>query len=337
MPQASWAQVAELVGSGTSWPDLFGSAVAVSGVTAVVGMDGPATGRAYVFQEKTSGWHQVAELVGAVNDSFGSAVAVSGKTAVVGAPGYADGMGRAYVFQERASGWHQVAELVGSGTAALDSFGSAVAVSGETAVVGARGSSSVIKVSFGAYLSGSGKRVVAVAPGSVVNRKGTGRAYVFQETAIGWHQVAELVGSGTDVSDNFGWSVADSDGTVVVGALGHPGGPGGAYVFEKGVGGWHQVAQLVGSGTAAPYSFFGCSVAISGLTAIVGAPNANFAAGQAYVFQEGATGWYQVAELVGSGTRAGEQLGSSVAVSGPIAVVGAPGANSTGRAYVWEA
>jgi len=312
VPQGAWHQVAELVGSGTVGGDSFGGSVALSGGTALAGAPGHANnaGWAYVFQQSTEGWHQVAELVGsgtAAGDNFGLSVALSGGTALAGAPGHAGGTGEAYVFQEGSEGWHQVAELVGSGTAAGDNFGGPVAVSGGTAVVGAP----------------------SIA-------EGAGRAYVFQEGAEGWHQVAELVGSDTADSNVFGTSVTVSGGTALVGAPGHANNAGRAYVFQEGTRGWHQVAELVGSGTASGDNF-GCSVAVSGATAVVGAWGHADRAGRAYVFQEGTRGWHQVAELVGSGTAAGDTFGSSVAVSGATAVVGAWGhANNAGRAYVFQ-
>jgi hypothetical protein len=51
-----------------------------------------------------------------------------------------------------------------------------------------------------------------------------------------------------------------------------------------------------------------------------------------------AAGWGRVAELKGSDTVAGDDFGASVAISGTIALVGAPGhAHGSGRAYVFEA
>ena len=97
-------------------------------------------------------------------------------------------------------------------------------------------------------------------------------------------------------------------------------------------GAWHQVGELVGSGTVGGDSFGG-SVALSGGTALAGAPGHAGGTGEAYVFQEGSEGWHQVAELVGSGTAAGDNFGGPVAVSGGTAVVGAPGAL---RAYVFR-
>ena len=268
----------------------------LAGCTTTAPRTGPATGK------------QLAELKGSdtvVSDEFGISVAVSGTTAVVGTSGssYA---GRAYVFTRTASGWKQAAELKGSDTNPGDNFGSSVAISGTTVVVGA-----------------------------YRHAKDAGRAYVFTKTASGWRQAAELRGSDTVTDDLFGWSVAVSGTIAVVGAAGYANYEGRAYVFTKTASGWKQAAELKGSGNVTKDGF-GTSVAVSGTTAVVSAEGHANGAGAAYVFTGTATGWDQAAELKGSHTVAGDNFGSSVAISGTTAVVSAYGqANSAGSAYVF--
>jgi hypothetical protein len=99
---------------------------------------------------------------------------------------------------------------------------------------------------------------------------------VFAKTAKGWNQVAELKGS--DIGVYFGWSVAISGTTAVVGTVGR------AYVFAKTAKGWNQVAELKAADTVVN-DYFGRSVAVSGTSSVVGAPfHANYA-GRAYVFE----------------------------------------------------
>ena len=198
-----------------------------------------------------------------------------------------------------------VGAVAASDTVAADEFGNSVAISGATAVVGAR-----------------------------IPAKVAGRAYVFAETASGWRQVAELKGSDTVASDGFGSSVAISGTTAIVSAQGYAKGLGRAYVFTKTGAGWKQTAELKGS----HMGLFGNSVAISGTTAVVSAtayesysPNV---IGRAYVFAKTATGWKQIAELKGPHTGL---FGNSVAISGMTVMVGAPDANNAGRTYVFEA
>jgi nucleoside-specific outer membrane channel protein Tsx len=303
-------QLAELVGSDAVAGDDFGISVAVSGGTAVVGAtgDSKSPGRAYVFSESAGIWKQLAELQGSGvvdGDLFGNSVAISGHTVVVGAPSYAKRTGSAYVFTETNGVWKQVAELKGSDTVTGDEFGWTVAISGSEAVVGAP-----------------------------QHAKAAGRAYVFTETDGVWKQVAELKGSDTVASDAFGWAVAVSSGTTLVGAPTHAG-AGRAYVFTQ-TSGWKQVAELKGSDTAGA-DYLGQSVAVSGDTAIVGAPDHGDEAGTAYVFTEAKSAWTQLAELKASDTAPGDFFGNSVAVSGSTAVVGGWGyAHEAGSTYVFS-
>jgi len=303
-------QLAELKGSDTGAGDGLGVAVAISGTTAVVGAPGGAkdAGRAYVFSKTGTVWNQAAELTGSGTvggDFFGYSVAISGTTVFVGAPGYAKDAGREYVFAKRGKVWTLAAELKGSDTAASDYFGDLVAISGQTAIVGADG--------YG---------------------KNAGRAYVFAKTGTGWRQAAELKGSDTAAGDGFGYSVAISGTTAMVGAPDKAKGTGRAYVFTDTATGLRQAAELKGSDAAG--DGVGVSVAVSGTTAVVGAPGYAKNAGRAYVFTDTGTGWRQAAELKGSTSAAGDDLGFSVAVSGTTAVVGAPGhAKDAGWAYLY--
>jgi hypothetical protein len=310
---SGWHQVAELQGADTVAGDEFGSSVAISGTTAVVGAGDHAdhAGSAYVFTKTPGGWKQAAELKGsdtAAGDYFGWSVAISGTTAVVGAYGHAQSAGRAYVFAKTPGGWKQAAELKGDDSLAGDQFGSSVAISGATVLVGAT------------------NRAAA-----------SGGAYVFTKTPGGWKQVAELKGSDTVSGNHFGWSVAISGTTAVVGAFLHANSAGRAYVFTGTPSGWKQTAELAGSDTVAGDGF-GISVAIAGAAVIVGATGHAASAGRAYVFTGTASGWKQAADLVGSDTAAGDEFGFSVGISGTTAVVGAPvHAAHAGRAYVLEA
>lgn len=143
--------------------------------------------------------------------------------------------------------WIQEAELITSDGAANDEFGWSVAVDGTTIVVGA------------------------------VSHALTGAAYVFVQSGGTWVQQAELIPSDGAAADEFGASVAVSGSTIVVGAIDHPysfppgPGPGAAYVFVQSGTTWSQQAELTASDGAGADNF-GNSVAVSGGTAVVGAP-----------------------------------------------------------------
>jgi len=120
-----------------------------------------------------------------------------------------------------------------------------------------------------------------------------------------------------------------------VGAPGKNSQTGGAYVFVGSGSTWSQQAELTASDGAAADAF-GFSVALSGSTAVVSAPNKNSQTGAAYVFTRSGTAWSQQATLTASDGAANDFFGYSVALSGSTAVVGAPDKDSfTGAAYVF--
>ena len=259
-------------------------------------------------------WTQQAELMalgGAAGDEFGTSVSVSGDTAVVGAPFQNDIQGSAYVFVRTGTSWTEQQQLAASDGVAGDSFGIAVTVNGDTAVVGANNTNF-----------------------------GQGTVYVFVRTGTTWTQQAELTAADGVAGDFFGSSVAlNGNNTLVVGAPNKNGNQGEAYVFVRSGTTWSQQAALTASDGAAG-DFFGVSVAVNRNTAVIGASGKNSGQGAAYVFVQSGTSWSQQAEITAPDGAAGDDFGVSVAVSGDTALVGADnrtvGANaSQGAAYVF--
>ena len=302
----TFSQQAYLKASNTGGGDAFGTSIAISGDTVVIGApseDSNATGvngdqtdnslentgAAYVFVRNGSTWSQQAYLkasnTGAF-DGFGRTVAISGDTIVVGASGEDSNAtsvngdqtdnslispGAAYVFVRSGTTWSQQAYLKASNTGEDDRFGVSVAISGDTIVVGANQEDSNAT-----GINGDGSN--NTAPNS-------GAAYVFVRSGTMWSQQAYLKASNPGAFDNFGVSVAISDNTVVIGAnfeassaTGVNGdqsnnsasGAGAAYVFTRNGTMWSQQAYLKASNTE-PDDRFGLSVAISGDTIVAGA------------------------------------------------------------------
>jgi uncharacterized repeat protein (TIGR02543 family) len=204
-------------------------------------------------------------------DNFGASVALSGDTVVVGARGDDSSKGSAYVFVRPAGVWATTstytARLTASDGVAWDNFGYSVAItiSGDTVVVGA-------------YSDDSEK----------------GSAYVFVRPVGGWvdmTETAKLTASDGEAGDRFGYSVAISGDTVVVGAygddIGNNDNQGSAYVFVRPGGGWATTSTYTARLTAsdgAAWDHFGASVAISGDTVVVGAYGDDSGKGSAYIF-----------------------------------------------------
>ncbi|MBY0114337.1 MAG: hypothetical protein K2Y21_16105 [Phycisphaerales bacterium] len=308
----------QLSASDGALDDRFGTSVAISGDTAIVGapnddVGGNANqGSAYVFVRSGTTWTQQAQLTatgGAANDSFGFSVAVSGNTAIVGA--YLDDVGAsvdrgsAYVFVRSGAIWTQQAQLTATGGATSDQFGYAVSISGDTALIG--------------------------APFDAVGANlGQGSAYVFTRSGTTWTQQAQLNATGGAANDLFGISVALSGDTALVGAylddVGANANQGSAYVFVRSGATWSQQAQLTAAGGAVNDNF-GNAVALSGDTALVGARaddvNGKIDQGSAYVFVRSGTAWTQQAQLTAADGAAGDQFGYAVGLSGDVAIVGA--------------
>lgn len=369
----TWNEQAYLKASNSGAGDNFGVSVAISGDTIVVGAcyeDSSTTGvnsnpddnvansgAAYVFVRSGSSWSQEAYLKAAnadAGDNFGLSVALSGDTVLVGAgneasstPGVnsspdnnAVSAGAAYVFVRNAGLWTQEAYLKASNAAAYHWFGEAVAISGDTLVVGARG-----------------ERSTTSEVNSLPNNSGqaVGAAYVFVRSEGNWSQQAYLKAFNPAWYQNFGGAVAISGGTIVVGATGEnssttgvnstpnnsASSSGAAYVFVRSGEIWAHNAYLKASNTD-PGDAFGVSVAISGESIVVGAtfedsnsigvnssPNEEASnAGAAYLFQRNGHKWSQQAYLKPSNPGSGDSFGAAVAVSGTVIVVGAVGEDS---------
>jgi len=265
---------------------LFGSAVAISGDTAIIGAPGSGLffhelhqGAAFEFT-RDGGWTQKSLFLAddrKREDEFGTSVAISGDTVIIGAP-YHDVVsfgethvdeGQAYAFVRTGDGWSEPAHLTGSIGAAGNHFGISVAVSGVFAVVGT-------------YLPET----------STID----GLAYVYRRIGLAWNELQVLAANDTAAGNTFGYAVAMSGDTVVVGAsstdIATKDRQGAAYVFKREGPfenpSWKQHQKLIASAGQAG-DVFGYSVAISGGTIIVGAPGHDVDGranqGHAYVYE----------------------------------------------------
>ena len=314
---AHWSQQAELIASDAAKGDGFGWSVAISGDTAFVGAWGKTVGgrrcvgTAYIFTRSGRHWSQQAELSdpdAASNDQFGWSVALNGNTASVGAPNkIASGKrkaGAVYIFTRSGTSWSQQAKLTVGGAAAYDHFGDSLALSDNTAFIG--------------------------TPGRIVNgNDSAGAVYIFTRSGTDWSQQTELTPSDAGNGDQFGSPLALSKGELLVGApekyIDDKCAVGAAYVFSGSGASWSQQAELTASDSATN-GFFGWSVAISGDTALVGAPGKIVAgkeqAGDAYVFTRSGTKWSQQAKLSNPAATTVGFFGQSVAISANRALVG---------------
>ena len=250
---------------------------------------------------------------GAAGDQFGRSVAISGSIAIVGTRHDDDlgaSSGSAYLF-DAATG-EQLFKLLPDDGAADDEFGRAVAISGSTAIVGAR------------YDDVFGTN--------------SGSAYVF-DVATG-EQIVKLVPDDGEAHAhaNFGRSVAIDGSIAIVGAFHDDANgieTGSAYLFDATTG--QQLFKLVPALTTGDE--FGTSVAISGATAIVGSPGNLW--GTAYIFDiSDPSSPTELFEIMADDFGEQDRFGYSVALSGAIAIIGAyhddDNGDMSGSAYLFD-
>jgi hypothetical protein len=339
--QAVERTVADAAGGPQAWPEQklsasdgtqgtnFGYSLAISGSTAFVSayqatIDGNhAQGAVYVYAESDGIWTEAQKLTvadGAPFSQFGESIAFDGTTALISANGAAiDGngfQGAVYIFSEVDGLWTQATKLTAADGAALDNFGWSVAISGTTAVIGAP------------YADVDGK-------------EDQGATYVFTNTTGTWEPVQRLTASDGAAGDNFGRSVAVDAATALVGAVSATVGgnelQGAAYVFEGVEGSWAETEKLIAS-DGDDVDNFGQAVALSGTTALIGAP----IKAAAYVF--GAVGgeWTEMQKLTAAdGPGASGYFGYALAFDGATMVIGALNTQigdniMQGAAYVFD-
>ncbi len=328
-----WVEHTKLVSSEETPGDFFGTSVAIDGDTILVGghrtnepfADG---GSVYVFERTGENWEETAKLSapdGTNFSYFGYSVGLDADTAIVGAIRDDEAgldAGAAYIFVRNQSAWTLQTKLIGNNTKSEDFYGYAVDVDGDFAIV--------------------------TAP----RNRGTGAAYIYRREGIVWEQKRNrirhrMMPIDPDGATFFGVSVTISGTTAVIGATGALVGEeesGAAYVFtENEPPFWNQHVKLT-AGDRKGGDQLGYAVAISGNEIIAGAPLQDAggrSSGAAYIFQKSEeSGWVESSKLSDGETASEDQFGTSVAISGNIAVSGAQQgddiAPNAGAAYIFE-
>lgn len=298
--------------------DQFGHSSSVAGTTAIIGSwrdndNGQDSGSAYMYDTLTG--LQLSKLTagdGAAGDGFGIAVALDGTTAIVGAQGDdSNGADSGSIYFYNAATGSQLAKRVASDGKAGDKFGHALAVDGNTAIVGAPGSAG-------------------------------GSAYIYNLQTFG--ETRKLQPG--DAAGEFGTSVAVSGNIAIVGARqngtnGANSGAAAIYDITTGT----RLARLLPS-DGGPGDEFGFAVAIDGTIAVVSSvwntgSMSGLNSGAVYVFDvSDPTSPIESAKIVASDSAVLGQFGHSLAIQGRTAIVGAPwhddNGSDSGAAYLYD-
>lgn len=321
--------------------DRFGYAVAVDGDTMVVGTpgddlglgSGSGSGSASVFVRSPSGtWSLQAKLSEPGGSGyfsvFGAAVAIDGETLVIGAPGAGQGAvapsggvpgrGAAFVYTRKGGQWSLAASLSAPAANPGSRFGQAVALAG-------------------------GRIVVGAPLETVSGQAGRGAAYVFESPAGSWSLAARIVAADGGADDRLGMAVAVAGDALAIGAVGDDRGAvdaaGSVRIYERIGPDWVEAAQLEAA-TPTFLACFGRAIAATSDLLLVGAPgpqecdDAAQGNGSAHLFARTASGWQAVGNWPTQSVVAADGFGTSVAISGDQALVGAPvrAANGVQRA-----
>ncbi len=341
--------------------DTFGSSVAIYGTIAVLGspLDVGGIGSVSIFEKSGGAWSETTTIFGntscgaAAGAHFGAAVAIDVNTIIIGMPD--SGTGFACIYKKVTGTWTYQTKLspFGAGTASGDQFGSSVAISGATAIVGAPafntnegaaylfedsgtwGSVSALAPSctgfasstFGTSVSIDGIVAVVGAPECTDGGASSGSVFFFEYDGLSWNE--DQVEDGA-ASDTFGTSV-DIDGTrTVIGAPGNTT----AYIYNQIVS-WTEDAGSPLTPSAAGQGF-GTSVAISGNAIAIGAPLDDVATvdnGALFIFEYTGVWTEEIYRATDQATL--DQFGSSVDIFSETAVIGAPiDDTSKGAGYI---
>jgi hypothetical protein len=377
----NFTEIIKSVANDRAAGDQYGYAVDIDGDYAVIGAysdnfgGSENHGSVYVYKQNgINDWDFHQKIISNDQedyDRFGWSVAIDGDYIIVGA--YREdedaselnslsSAGSAYIFEKDVSGnFVQVEKLVASDRAVDDEFGWSVAISGTTAIVGARAEDH--NVAGAAYMYSAGS------------------AYIFNRDVSGnWIQSQKICAadrstdinypggySGEDLGDQFGWAVSISGDYLIVGALHHDYGPAGpptaplwssgaAYIFERTAGVWNQV-QKIQNFDRESWDRFGCAVDIDTNVLIVGAYSEDDVEdgvsdeltnpGSAYLYERNGSGtWVFTQKIVPDDRNSGDHFGYSFALEDTLLVIGTHSddhdefggnlADDAGSAYIFE-
>jgi len=318
-----WTQEDKLIAlPGDLEDDLrFGFSADISGDTIVVGAYHfqSVTGVAYVFVRSGGAWSFQQRLTASdpnPSDNFGFASAIDGDSIIIGAyDSSGSGEGSAFVFTRSGAVWSEQQQLSSPDPSPTHRFGFAVAIDGDTVVVGDH-----------------------VHPPD-------GAAYVFTRTAGVWSPEQGLAPTDLD-AEQFGFPlVVDGDTIIVTDRLGDVDtivDAGAAYVYTRSSSVWTEVQRLTASDPGQE-ALFGVA-SLEGDTVLVGALHADHSglidAGSAYVFRQSGGVWTEVAQLRADDAATEDGFGVWTTMDAGSAVIGAyeadhSGFTDTGAAYVY--
>ena len=260
--------------------------------------------------------------------------------------------GSAYIFRRTGENtWDTGTKILASDAAQGDVFGYSVAIDGSYAIAGAYGNDDGGSASGSAYIYNLTRPPQHLLEVAGPMRITDGLSNVCDFSLVGgtgeWDTGTKIVATDPAPVDYFGYSVAISGDYAIVGVERDDdggSGSGSAYIFRRtDTNTWDAGTKIVAT-DAAQADYFGRSVAISGEYAIVGAyldDDGGPQSGSAYIFRRtGTNTWGEQYKIVATDDAPGDIFGTSVAIDGDYAIVGAygntDGGYDSGSAYIFR-
>jgi hypothetical protein len=300
--------------------ELSGEGVAIAMSNSFIALSDSNGSDVYVFDKDTSDGSILQTINEAGGVEFGNSIAIHEDYIVIADQAANTNTGEIFIYEKTGTNsWTAYANnpVTADVTNTQDFFGSAVAVTDDSIIVGAMGDD---------------------------NKKGA--VYIFQkdvDTGV-WEQTQKIFISDGSANDQFGESISASEDHFVAGAslkdsLSGDVNSGAAYVFKYSTS-WYEVDKLVSVDETTPEEDrFGESVYINGDYIIVGSPAARSNKGVADVFYKKRS-WGHLKKILGSDTAPDDNFGTSVSVSGRFIAVGSPNedtaASNAGAVYIYE-
>ena len=362
MVQADFGDEIKILDTGTTLNSSMGWVVAIDGDRAIAG-DAYTRGSVVFAERDGAGAWSTVFGVYIANVRFGQTLAISGDYAVISAQTGDDvdlsltdsGYVNVYVRDTVTGDWSFQQKLTASDPASNDYFGGGVTISGDTIIVGARGSGTkgaayvYVRDAGGGwteqaklessytFVSALGGSAALDGDRAIIGSPSNGVACVFERTGTTWAEVDYLVASNSTFGTYFGGKVDVSGDYAIVGTdYGDT-----ACIFERDATGTWAEKQLIDCTAAWPgCQDFGDAVTIDGDNAAVGAPHDTTGGSVLSWVRDADSGnWIEQTRLVASDAATDDNFGFALSMSGDTLMVGAPnvGINNTGAVYMYTA
>ena len=244
------------------------------------------------------------------NDQFGYKITADGDTLISSAP-YLDApladQGGVFVYVRNDEGtptdrfddtWAYQATLLAPDGQAFDQFGWSLAISGDTAVIGAL---------------------------NETDSENSGAVYIFTRSGTTWTFQQKLTAPPAESNLLFGSEIAIQGNTLVVGSPLDQDGDGSISIYKRVSGIWSLVQSISNPDLNGADAQFGTSIAIDQKHLVIGAANYDSGRGSAYIFnQTGDDQWTLSQKFISPIATYGRQFGISVSIENDLLLIGEP-------------